>query len=325
MDASPSADPLDREPLCCLIGPTASGKSALALEIAALAGAEILSLDSMLVYRGLDVGTAKPTPEERARVRHHLIDLVEPAERFDVVRWLASARLAFDEIHARGARALFVGGTGFYLAALLRGLFDGPPTDLALRARLEERRRTLGPEAFHAELERVDAPAAARLHPHDEKRVVRALEVWEQTGRPLSEWQTGWAVPSERSRRARLVGLRLEPADLDQRIRERTRAMLAAGWREEVLRLRESGPMGPTAIQALGYAEVLEWIDGRASEEETLERIARRTRQFARRQHTWFRKLEISWLAAPRGEAERARLAGRVLEIYGWGTESTVT
>jgi tRNA dimethylallyltransferase len=322
MERGETKDPFDRSPLCCLVGPTAAGKSALALEVAERAGAEILSLDSMLVYRGLDVGTAKPSPAERARVRHHLIDVVEPTERYDVSRWLSDARHALADVQKRGARALFVGGTGFYLAALLRGLFDGPSVDLALRARLVERREQLGPEAFHSALRAFDPRAAERLHPHDAKRVVRAWEVWEQTGRALSDWQTEWAAPGARSQHARLVGLRLESEELERRIRERTASMLGAGWLEEALRLRERGALGPTAIQALGYAEVLEWADSRATADETLERITLRTRQFARRQQTWFRKLAIAWLAAPSSETERARLAGRVLEIYGWSNSS---
>ncbi len=319
MDALPSTDPLDRDPLCCLVGPTASGKSALALQVAERAGAEILSLDSMLVYRGMDVGTAKPGPDERLRVRHHLVDLVGPSERYDVARWLADARAALADVRSRGARAFFVGGTGFYLAALLRGLFEGPPTDLALRKRLEERRLAIGAEAFHAALALVDAHAASRLHPRDAKRVVRALEVYEQTGRTLSQWQRQWAEgPTPRAARARLAGLRVPDAELDRRIRERAREMLDRGWLQEARALREREPLGPTAAQALGYAEVLELADGRIDEAQALERIALRTRRFARRQRTWYRKFPITWLDAPATNAERVRLAERVLEIFGW-------
>ena len=215
-------DPLDREPLRCLVGATASGKTALALEVAERTGAEILSLDSMLVYRGMDIGTAKPTPAERARAPHHLIDLVEPTERFDTRRWLRAARQALEDIHARGRRALFAGGTGLYLAVLLRGMFEGPPVDPAVRAAVAARAEAGGAAALHAELAERDPAAAERLHPNDLRRVSRALEVLEQTGRTLSDWQREWRErPSPRERRARIVGLELPRETLAQRIRTR--------------------------------------------------------------------------------------------------------
>lgn len=306
--------PLDERPLRALVGPTAAGKSALALELAERAGFEVLSLDSMLVYRGMDVGTAKPTPDQRARVPHHLIDLVPPSERFDVSRWLGAAREALADLSRRERRGLFVGGTGFYLAALLRGLFEGPPTDPALRARVEARAAELGPQALHAELRRVDPPSAERLHPNDLRRVVRALEVLEQTGRPLSSWQAEWAGEGgPREARARVVGLELAPAQLAARIRARTVAMLDGGWREEALALREGESFGPSAVQALGYAEVLAWADGELTREQALERIVQRTRRFARRQLTWYRKFDVTWI--PADAPDRAE---RALEVLGW-------
>lgn len=314
MSDDPLADPLDREPLSLLVGPTAAGKTALALELAERAGAEVLSLDSMLVYRGMDVGTAKPTREERARVRHHLVDLVEPSERFDVQRYLVAARAALDDVLRRGRRALFAGGTGFYLAAILRGLFEGPPVDPELRAALEERATAEGGAALHAELARRDPPSARRLHPNDARRLVRALEVLEQTGRPLSDWQREWRErPSRREARARIAGLALDPEELDARIARRTEAMLDAGWREEALAVRAGGGFGPSARQALGYAEVLAWADGDLSREEAAERIAARTRRFARRQATWYRKVAIEWI--PAGAPDRVE---RAQAILGW-------
>jgi tRNA dimethylallyltransferase len=313
-------DPLDRAPLCVLVGPTASGKSELALAVAERAGAEILSMDSMQVYRGMDIGTAKPSATERARVRHHLLDLVEPDESYDGRRFLEDARRAVAEILERGGRALFVGGTGFYLAVLLRGLFDGPEADTDLRARLERQREERGAQRQHAELQRVDPAAAERIHPHDAKRVVRALEVWEQTGRRLSDWQSEWGLQdSERVRRARLVGIRREDAELEERIRDRAARMLDAGWREEVLALRDRGGLGQTACQALGYAEVLEWAEGRLAREEVLERITLITRQFARRQRTWTRKFPIDWIEVVADEAvpDEGRVR-RALQTFGW-------
>ncbi len=306
--------PFDAEPLYCLVGSTASGKSALALEVAQRLGMEILSMDSMQVYRGMDVGTAKPSAEELARVPHHLIDLVDPNERFDVQAWLAAAEEALDAIQARGRRGLFVGGTGLYLAALLRGLFAGPPVDLDLRARLEEHAERVGAEELHRELAQRDPASAARLHPADRRRVVRALEVLEQTGRPLSDWQREWGErASPRQQRARLVGLAVEVDQLDRRIEERTALMLASGWPEEALRLEERG-LGPSAVQALGYAEALALARGELDASEAQARIALRTRQFARRQRTWYRKFPIHWLphdAPDRVERAVALFAGR--------------
>jgi len=305
-------DPLDRIPLCCLVGPTASGKTAFALDVAEAGGAEILSLDSMLVYRGMDVGTAKPGPEELARVVHHMIDLVGPEERYDVQRYLGDVRLALDDVLSRGKRALFVGGTGFYLAALLRGLFEGPKADPDLRAALERRFDELGAPALHAELVEVDPVSAERIHMNDRKRLVRALEVVKQTGRSLSDWQQQWGPPAEREVRARLVGLRLERDVLDGRINTRCEQMLKGGWREEACRIREGDGLGPSAVQALGYAEVLAWADGQCTRTEAAEQIAQRTRRFARRQDTWYRKFAIHWLPAAQPSVAEA------LELFGW-------
>jgi len=311
-------DPLDREPLRLLVGPTASGKTALALAIAERAGAEILSLDSMLVYRGMDIGTAKPTRAERARVPHHLVDLVEPSETYDVQRWLADARLALADVRARGRRALFVGGTGFWLAALLRGLFEGPPVDRDLRRSIEERVRTLGSAAAHAELTRLDPESGGRIHANDTKRVVRALEVLEQTGRPLSAWQREWGGPAgPRERAARIVGLQSAGELLSERIRQRTEAMLDAGWREEALAVRADPGFGPGAAQALGYADVLAWADGEIDRDAARDRIIQKTRRFARRQGTWYRKFAIDWRSAPVGTPS-PELGGEVLRALAW-------
>jgi tRNA dimethylallyltransferase len=325
----PSSTPDDpllfaREPLCALVGVTGSGKSAFGVELALRAGAEVLSLDSMLVYRGLDIGTAKPTLAERRGVRHHLFDLVDPGERYDVSRYLGAARVALHDVQQRGPRALFVGGTALYLRALTHGLFASPPHDPQLRAELERRAVELGPLALHAELAGIDPPAAARLHPHDTKRLVRALEVWRQTGRTLSEQQREWRAEGAThgagavGRPRRLVGIAIETAELDQRLVERTVQMLERGWAEEALAAETAG-LGPSAVQALGYADVLEYAHGRIERAECVRRVALRTRQFARRQRTWLRKYpEILWLAAPRSESERAHAVGHALAHWGW-------
>jgi tRNA dimethylallyltransferase len=311
-EPAPAAD----RPLLALVGATATGKSALALELADELGLEIVSLDSMQVYRGMDVGTAKPTPAERARVPHACLDLVEPSERYDVSRYVVDARAAVERARAAGRGALFVGGTGLYLKALAQGLFAGPASDPVLRAALSARARAEGRASLHAELVRLDPPSAARIHPHDEKRVVRALEVLAQTGRRLSDWQSEWGWHGRASARPELsiVGLALPPAEHAERIRRRVETMLERGWVEEARAIRDSCGFGPTAIQALGYREVLELADGRLAPDECCTRIERLTRRFVRRQKTWFRSFpEIRWVdplgATARAEA-RAVLAG---------------
>ena len=283
-----------------LIGPTAVGKSAAALALAERHGCELVSLDSMQVYRGLDIGTAKPSAAERARVRHHMLDLAGPEERFDVQRYLREFEPVAADLERRGARALFVGGTGFYLKSLTHGLFEGPSVDLELRARLEARYSSEGAAALHAELARVDPAAAARIHAHDRKRVLRGLEVHEQTGRSLSDWQREWGWHGRESapRPVRIAALACPMPELEARIAQRTAAMLTAGWVEEARAIRAGPGFGPTATQALGYAEVLELADGRIGREECTQRIVRKTRQFARRQGTWWRKLDARWFPA---------------------------
>lgn len=283
------------QPLRFLVGPTASGKSALALRIAERTGCELVSLDSMQVYRGMDVGTAKPTAQDRSRAVHHMLDLVSPAERYDIRRYLEDLAPVREDAGRRGAPLLFVGGTAFWLRAVADGLFEGPPADHRLRERLKVRAEAEGPEALWRRLGEIDPRSAQRIHPHDVRRVVRALEVFEQTGRPLSQWQRQWgwygSTAPERVPR-RILCLELATAELDQRIAARARTMLASGWREEALAIRDGPGFGPTASQALGYAEVLAWADGKLEREACLERIVLRTRQFARRQRTWFRHIE---------------------------------
>jgi len=289
-----------------LIGPTAVGKSSAALALAARTSCEIVSLDSMQVYRGMDIGTAKPSRAEQARVRHHMLDLAGPEERFDVQRYLRELEPVRADLEHRGARALFVGGTGFYLKALTHGLFQGPDVDLALRERLEQRYASEGAEVLHAELARAVPAAAARIHARDRKRVLRGLEVFEQTGRRLSDWQRewGWHGSAAAPRPVRIAGLDVPMPELEARIAARTAAMLEQGWVEEARALRSGPGFGPTAIQALGYREVLELADGTLTREVCSERIVRATRQFARSQRTWWRKLDVRWSTAlPRSSA----------------------
>ena len=275
------------------------GKSAFALELAEELGLEIVALDSMQVYRRMDVGTAKPSHAERARVPHACLDLVEPSERYDVSRYLVDACAALERARTAGRRALFVGGTGLYLKALTQGLFAGPSTDPVLRAGLNARARSEGSVVLHAELVGVDPASAARIHPHDAKRVVRALEVLAQTGRRLSDWQREWGWHGAARARGvlRIVGLAPPIAVHSERIRVRVQTMLAQGWVEEARAIRASSGFGPTAIQALGYREVLELADGRLTLAACAERVEHLTRRFVRRQGTWFRSFaEIRWL-----------------------------
>jgi tRNA dimethylallyltransferase len=309
-----------------LTGPTACGKSALALDLAARVGAEIVALDSMTVYRGMDAGTAKPTAAERACVPHHLIDVLDPWESLTVAWWLAQAEEVCRGITARGKRPLFVGGTPFYLKALLHGLFPGPPADEELRRTLEADAERDGVAALHARLAAVDPKTAARLHPNDVRRVVRALEVHALTGKPISDWQQTWDTPAfaESPETApppaaiRAVVLELPREVLYERINRRVDAMLAAGWLEEVRRLRElPRPLSREARQALGYRELLAHLDGTGPAwEETVELIRTHTRQFAKRQLTWFRHLPT--LVPVRADAPDA--AEQVLR--GWKLET---
>ncbi|MFO0899094.1 MAG: tRNA (adenosine(37)-N6)-dimethylallyltransferase MiaA [Pirellulales bacterium] len=272
-----------------MTGPTAAGKTAVGLELARRLGAEILSLDSMAVYRGLDIGTAKPSPAELAAVPHHLIDLCEPSEDFSIAQYLAQAGQAVAEVRSRGRVPLFVGGTPFYLKALLHGLTSGPEPNWELRERLFDEAAQSGGQALHARLCAVDPAAAARLHPNDLKRVVRALEVYETSGQRISAGQThGGAEPAAQ----RVFVLEWPREELNTRIDTRVSAMFAGGWIDEVQRLLAvPGGLGRTARQAVGYREIAEQLQGLRSLADTIRLVQLRTRQFAKRQLTWFRSL----------------------------------
>ncbi len=274
-----------------LCGPTASGKSGLALELARRAPVEIVSVDSAQVYRGLDIGAAKPPPELRAAVPHHLIDLREPQQTYSAGEFVADALRAIDDIRARGRMPLLVGGTMLYFNALLRGLAPLPQADAALRARLDARAAAEGWPVLHAELAAVDPEAAARIHPNDPQRIQRALEVWHASGRPISAWQRDTAP------RHGLVFERwaLVPADrsaLHRRIAERFGAMMAAGFLEEVRRLRHRPGLDPSApaLRAVGYRQLWQYLDGPESAAGLARAVAAAvaaTRQLAKRQLTW--------------------------------------
>ncbi|HEX5270709.1 MAG TPA: tRNA (adenosine(37)-N6)-dimethylallyltransferase MiaA [Gemmataceae bacterium] len=277
-----------------LTGPTGSGKSALAVELAERLGGEIVSMDSMALYRGMDVGTAKPDAEQRRRVPHHLIDVLDPWESASVAWWLGRAAEYVREIASRGRRALFVGGTPLYLKALLHGLFDGPPADVELRRRLTEEADRDGTAALHARLAAVDPASAARLHPNDARRIIRALEVWELTGRPLSDWQTQWSAPTHHSPLTthQVLWLDLPRDELYARIDARVLQMFDAGLLDEAAALRRlPRPLSREAAQAVGYREAFTHLDGLATREETVRLIQQHSRRLAKRQLTWFRQM----------------------------------
>ena len=283
------------EPIWVLTGPTAAGKSALALELAERLDAEILSMDSMAVYRRMDIGTAKPGAEERARVRHHLVDLVEPAEAFDASRYCEAAEAAVRDVRARGKRPLFVGGTPLYLMAFFKGLMPGPTARPELRGVLEERERA-APGVLHRELAAQDAAAAARIHPRDTRRLVRALEVTLATGRPISTQQTTFEAPAWRVP-CRIVAVTRARDELHARVKERTAAMLARGLLEETRAIQGSCGFSRQSAAAIGYAECLQHLAGRWKDEvELRNRIRRSTHRLIRRQTTWLRHLpEVRW------------------------------
>ena len=268
-----------------LTGPTGSGKSALALELAEELGCEIVAMDSMTLYRGMDIGTAKPTQEERLRIPHHLIDVLDPSESGSVAWWLGKAAEACEAIRKRGKRPLFVGGTPLYLKALFHGLFDSPLIDPAIRPQLEAEAESSSREAMHRRLAEVDPVSAAKLHPNDSRRVIRALEVFLGTGKPFSSFQGSW---NANSNTIPTVVLEWPRDELYDRIDRRVLAMLDAGWLDEVQRLSETS-LSPEAKQAVGYRELLSHLRGECVLEEVIERIQIRTRQFAKRQLTWFR------------------------------------
>jgi len=270
--------------MLALVGPTASGKSDAALAIAPRLGAEVVSVDSMLVYRGMDIGTAKPTIEQRAVVPHHLLDLAEPSERFTVARYQELARGALRSI----ARPLLVGGSGLYLRAVVDDLAF-PPEDPVVRASLEAEADDLGADALYHRLADTDPVAAARIEPGNVRRIIRALEVTAISGSPFSSFATAWDRYDADRVRAAVIRMNREARRI--RIGERVLAMLRNGWLDEVQGLLDRGFGGwITASRAIGYAELAEHLDGRVSLDEAAERTVKRTRELARRQMAWFRR-----------------------------------
>lgn len=295
-----------------LAGPTASGKSDVALWMAERLDAEIVSVDSMQVYCGLDIGTAKPTPEERDRIRHHLIDVAPLTDAFDAAQFVRLAHDAVQDIRARGRRALFCGGTGLYFKVWMSGLGVAPASDPSLRAALESAPH----ESLLQELEAGDPVTFARIDRCNPRRVQRAVEVLRLSGKPLSEQRSDWSA-SERVERPDFVWLDREREDLQERVNRRVGVMLERGWIEETRRALEAGlANNPVAMQAIGYRLIAEHVAGTRDWASTAERIRIETRQFAKRQGTWFRKQTgASRMAVGRDETPEA-LGARLLELW---------
>ncbi len=286
-----------------LMGPTASGKTALALDWAERLGGEIVSVDSALVYRGLDIGAAKPDAAELARVPHHLIDVREPWQPYSAAEFAADARAALDAIVARGRVPILAGGTGLYFHALLHGLSAMPTADPAMRAVIAGEIATRGLPALHAELAAVDPVAAARIHATDAQRIQRALEVFRVSGRTISAWRAEPAAPRLPFRVLKLVLAPPDRATLHQRIEHRFDQMLAAGFLDEVRRLRAAPalqnhphPLDLPAVRAVGYRQAWEYLDGQGDAADYRARAIHATRQLAKRQLTWLRgELDARW------------------------------
>jgi tRNA dimethylallyltransferase len=290
------------KPIVVIVGPTAVGKSSLALALARTYVAEIVSADALQVYRGLDIGTAKPSPEEQQLVRHHLIDILDPGEQYSAGVFAAQARKAIGEIQGRGRLPLVVGGSGLYVRALVDGIGPLPPSEPAVRQELQRRLQDEGLQALHEELSRRDPPSARRLPPGDTQRILRALEVLEVSGRPLSEWISA-SVDESVSIPAVRIGLTLSRTVLYDRIASRVGEMVRQGWVDEVSRLLADwkDPDLP-AFQAIGYRQIARHLLEGWSLEEAIEDTVGATLRFSKRQMTWFRKdTEIEWFEADAG------------------------
>jgi tRNA dimethylallyltransferase len=297
------------QPVIAIVGPTAAGKSGLSLRLARLLDGEIVNADSMQLYRGMDIGTAKLPPGQREGVPHHLLDIWDVTAAANVAEYQRLARQAIGSIHARGRLPIVVGGSGLYVRAVIDNL-DFPGTDPGLRERLERELAEVGPAAMHAKLARLDPAAADAILPGNGRRIVRALEVVELSGRPFSATLPGYEAVYD----AVQIGVDLPRDLLDERIAARVAGMWRAGLVAEVASLAEAGLRdGRTASRALGYAQVLKFLDGRWSQEEAAAETVKATRRFARRQLSWFRRdPRITWLPASEPD-----LTGRAMATIG--------
>lgn len=280
--------PMNRPPVIIIAGPTATGKTAVAIDLCRRFGGEVVGADSMQIYRHMDIGTAKPTPEEQASVPHHLIDMIPPDEPFDAARFAEVARGIIADLYGKGRLPFVVGGTGLYIKALTQGIFQMPPVDPDIRKSLKKTAEVSGCAALHERLARQDPEAAAKIHPNDTYRILRALEVVETTGRPISALHREHRF-SESPYLTLKIGLRMARNALYARIDRRVDAMMAAGFVEEVRRLLSMG-YGPDlkSMQSIGYRHITDFLHGRMSREDAVDTLKRDTRRYAKRQLTWF-------------------------------------
>lgn len=280
-----------------ILGVTASGKSRVAFELARLLDAEIISIDSMKVYRRMDIGTAKPGKEARRQIKYHLIDVVEPSEEFSVGRFLELAEEATSSITQNNKPVVAVGGTALYIKALLYGLFEGPGSDEKIRLQLEREAEEQGLTRLHRQLREFDPAAADNIHPNDAKRIIRALEVYKITGKPISSMQKQFDADGPRDDWT-VIGLRREKEVENKRINARVKKMLELGLVDEVASLlAEERPLSKQARCAIGYAEIIEHLSGKITLEDAVEQIKKNTRRLAKGQRTWFKTFkEVNWL-----------------------------
>lgn len=298
-----------------LAGATASGKTGISFRMAHAIDAEIISLDSMAIYRGMDVGTAKPSGDQRNQVPHHLIDICDPCDNFSTSQYYDLARKTVDDIWGRGKTVLFVGGTALYLKSLLRGLFEGPPADWNFRKEIEDEIAEMGDEFLHQRLQMVDPVAAHQLHPNDHRRIIRALEVFKITGKPLSHLQLEFDEKTE-PENCRVFAIRHERSILHHRIEQRVTTMFEKGLLQEVQAIMEKyDDLSRTAAQAVGYKEAIEHLAGTMTLEQAVERVRIRTRRFARHQETWFRGLHECEMVDLPVDFDEQSAADRLLEL----------
>lgn len=297
-----------------LLGVTGSGKGKVAFELARRLDGEIISIDSMKVYRRMDIGTAKPPQDARQKVMYHLIDVVEPSESFSVAEFLKQASAAMRDITGRGKKVVAVGGTALYVKALLYGLFEGPGSDENLRAQLRARMHAEGPEQLHRELMEVDPAASERISPNDAKRIIRAMEVFALTGKPITSFQKQWAQKPAHD--WTVIGLRREKAEESKRINARVKRMIEAGLVDEVKGLLADGkPLSKQAACAIGYAEIIEYFQGRHSLDDAVDLMKKNTRRLAKSQRTWFKTFpSVNWIDVTEEETP-AGVIDRVLSL----------
>ncbi len=291
---------MNTDDMILILGVTASGKGKLAFQLAENYGAEIISVDSMKVYRRMDIGTAKPPPDARRHIKHHLIDIREPGESFDVATFLRVVDKSATEIRARNKPVIAVGGTALYIKALLYGLFEGPGADPHIRKKIKNRIKKIGLKQLYQQLESIDPHACRTIHPNDSRRIIRALEVYELTGRPISSLQKQWPQsPGTTNRHQwKIIGLKRGKAEENKRINLRAKQMIEKGLVEEVKALlSEPKPLSKQAASAIGYAEVTHYLQNKMTLEDAVEQIKKNTRRLAKNQRTWFKTFtDTNWL-----------------------------